>query len=569
MSSHLVSAAIDLNDGGDDNNKIIESVIATESERRRQSLSVRRPSNAITRPSKTLLINTSNWSSSRQLINHDDDDGGGDANLNQETADAIELSELVISPDRTTEIAILELESPGLPSILENDNFASQERDSGEFRHAVENQAVRKFTLNNPPMNKWRMVACCWTIFGLGLNDGAPGALLPYIEKYYDVNYAEVSTIWMANALGFIITAICSHYVYTHIGRVGMLTAGPALLVCMYIMISATPPFPVVVVAYLFGGLGMAFVVAHVNVFCSYLENTESWYGVVHGSYGIGATISPLIATVMVSKGILWSRYFLILLAFNVFGAILSGWSFRGCDRDFGTHHLLKSYKKQRLNAGSESVLPVGVSADHLDNVDDGKEESIYRQAIRSKITWLAAIFILLYQGVEVSIGGWIVSFMINDRGGNPSAVGYVASGFWLGVTVGRFILSRGLSRLMTPQKAVYVLITIALAFEIVTWLVPNIIGGAVAVSLVGLFVGPMYPSAMATLTTILPRQIQTFSITLITAFGSTGGALWPFITGLLAQSEGTFVLHPVAISLFGTMLVCWYMVPAIPKKKD
>lgn len=36
----------------------------------------------------------------------------------------------------------------------------------------------------NPPMNRFRMLAVCTMSFCMGLNDSAPGALIPYIESY-------------------------------------------------------------------------------------------------------------------------------------------------------------------------------------------------------------------------------------------------------------------------------------------------------------------------------------------------------------------------------------------------
>ena len=33
--------------------------------------------------------------------------------------------------------------------------------------------------------------------------------------------------------------------------------------------------------------------------------------------------------------------------------------------------------------------------------------------ALQTKVTWIAAIFIFLYQGAEVALGGWLITFMI------------------------------------------------------------------------------------------------------------------------------------------------------------
>ena len=55
-------------------------------------------------------------------------------------------------------------------------------------------------TLWYPKMNRWRVLAACMEYFGNGLNDSAPGALIPYIEEWYSIGYAVVSMIWISNA---------------------------------------------------------------------------------------------------------------------------------------------------------------------------------------------------------------------------------------------------------------------------------------------------------------------------------------------------------------------------------
>ena len=48
-------------------------------------------------------------------------------------------------------------------------------------------------TLSNTPMNEYHLLSACFICFGNGLNDSAPGALTPYMEKDYHVGYAIVS----------------------------------------------------------------------------------------------------------------------------------------------------------------------------------------------------------------------------------------------------------------------------------------------------------------------------------------------------------------------------------------
>jgi fucose permease len=102
-------------------------------------------------------------------------------------------------------------------------------------------------------------------------------------------------------------------------------------------------------------------------------------------------------------------------------------------------------------------------------------------KSFRSKIILLGALFIFAYQGAEVSISGWVISFLLANRHGNPSSVGYVTSGFWGGITVGRFVLSHPAHK-VGEKIFVYGVVVGAAAFQALVWFVPNIVGDAVAV---------------------------------------------------------------------------------------
>jgi fucose permease len=87
--------------------------------------------------------------------------------------------------------------------------------------------------------------------------------------------------------------------------------------------------------------------------------------------------------------------------------------------------------------------------------------------------------------------------------------------------------------------------------------------------AIVGLLLGPVYPCAAAVFTRTIPRSSQISGLGVISAFGSSGGAVAPFTTGILAQAVGTFVLHPIAIGLFAVMLVSWYGIPNVRKRRE
>jgi fucose permease len=146
--------------------------------------------------------------------------------------------------------------------------------------------------------------------------------------------------------------------------------------------------------------------------------------------------------------------------------------------------------------------------------------------------------------------------------------VGNVTSGFWGGITVGRFVLTH-FAHKIGEKTAVIGLVVGAAAFQLLVWLVPNIIGDAVAEAIVGLFLGPVYPCATAVFSRLLPRNIQITSLGFVGSMGSSGGAIAPFFTGLLAQKVGTVVLHPICLGLFVVMEITWFMLPKTTKHRE
>jgi fucose permease len=83
-----------------------------------------------------------------------------------------------------------------------------------------------------------------------------------------------------------------------------------------------------------------------------------------------------------------------------------------------------------------------------------------------------------------------------------------------------------------------------------VIWFVPSLIGNAVAVSLVGMALGPFYPIVMSQTGRIIPRKVLSGSIGWIAGFGQSGSAVLPFITGALANKYGIIALQPLWVFL-------------------
>ncbi|EPS32537.1 hypothetical protein PDE_07497 [Penicillium oxalicum 114-2] len=401
-----------------------------------------------------------------------------------------------------------------------------------------------------PWKTKWRLLSCSMINFGNGMNDSAPGALIPYIENHYGIGYAIVSLIFVTNALGFISAAPATHAIEHKLGRSKSFALAMSLLTVSYVIIICQPPFPVVVLSFFLLGFGMALNLALSNVYCANLPNSTTALSFLHGGYGLGGTVAPLFATAMVSNGIRWSLFYIVPLSFCLLNLIYASWAFAGFESDTPAELIRPASSRPSTEEGAVSRMQQ------------------LKRAIHNRTTLLGAFFIFAYQGAEVSTSGWVVSFLISYRNGDPSHVGYVSAGFWAGITVGRFLLTHPAATL-GHKTAVLIMVAGAVAFQLMTWLIPNIVGDAVAVAILGLLLGPVYPSATAVFTQLLPRRMHMTSLSFISALGSSGGAVSPFFTGLLAQHVGTMVLHPICLGLYGLMAASWLFLPKVSKRSE
>ncbi|KAI5957913.1 hypothetical protein CANMA_004345 [Candida margitis] len=418
-------------------------------------------------------------------------------------------------------------------------------------------------TSTNPPKNRWRILSCVLFNFTGGFSDAAPGALLPYIEAAYGINYAVTSCIWIGNAIGFIVVASMSHKIQPWLGKRYCFPVANLCSCIFYALVSSGTVFPVIVIGFFFGGCGFAMAAAQCNIFLSRLDKQSTYLSYYHGGYGIGATVAPLIATSMVNRGIKWHYFYLILLGMMIITALNLFYSFENADED------LKPWDHDEDVSQGIEMSDLGDRGDTTNATSKPPSDMIL--ALQNHVTWLIAFFCLFYQGAEVSLAGWIVTYLLDYRHSSEKTTGYVASGLWAGLTLGRLILTRPIHKYIGLKRGVVVISVLSIVLVGLTWGITLFVLEAVLVSIAGVFIGPNYP-LLVTFSAqkgLIPRKIQLVSLTIMTAFGSSGGALFPFIVGLLSEKVGTFVVLPVFIALYTSMTILWLMLPNFERRKE
>ncbi|KAH0008836.1 MFS general substrate transporter, partial [Aureobasidium melanogenum] len=396
-----------------------------------------------------------------------------------------------------------------------------------------------------PSINKYRVPVTFWSLAVTGMNDASYGPLLPYLESYYDLSYIIVSLVFLSPFAGYTLSALINNSIHMKFGQRGVAVIAPAAHLIAYTIICLHPPYSVLVVAFILAGFGNGMVDSAWNAWIGAMQNANEILGLLHGAYGAGATIAPLIATSMISKaGLPWYSWYYVMIGAATIELTTSVHAFWEAN---GSVYRLATSEEEH-SKGSLAQVTMRMPA--------------------ARITWLCAAFLLCYVGSEVALGGWIVQFMLKVRNGNEFASGMVSVGFWLGITIGRIVLG-----FITPRigekLAVSIYLPIAMGLELLFWLVPSFYVSAVAVSFQGFFLGPMFPAIVVVTTKLLPKHLHVPAVGFAAAFGGSGGAIFPFAIGALAQAKGVQVLQPIILALFAMQLVLWLCLPRIGRKKD
>ncbi|KAG8752025.1 hypothetical protein FRC14_007433 [Serendipita sp. 396] len=445
-----------------------------------------------------------------------------------------------------------------LPTIDTKSSNGTKERITARPEGGNRDHSASMVDAITPQMRRREKVvfaAMCFALFLAGWCDGTTGPLLPRIQNVYGVGFAVVSIVFISGCVGFIVGALANVYWTDRYNFGTLMIVGSVAQVIASSVQASAPPFPVLCVMYALNGFGGAIQDAQANgLVASLHEHASEKMGLLHAIYGLGAFSSPLVSTQFAQLE-RWSFHFLSTLGIAVINTVLLVLTVRNRSleavlRSIGSPPALDAHAHSSIelaNRATEVDTEGTATAEQTPPPTGVAQKSSMSQILGNMTVQLMALFILVYVGVEVTIGGWIVTFIIHVRGGGPSS-GYVSSGFFGGLTVGRVALL-WVNKKVGERRVIFIYAALAIGLELVIWFVPSLIGNAVAVSIVGVLLGPMYPLCMNHAGRVLPRNILTASIGWIAGFGQAGSAVIPFMTGALASRFGIKSLQPLYVS--------------------
>jgi len=364
----------------------------------------------------------------------------------------------------------------------------------------------------------------------IGAIDAAVGVLLPSMRAFYSVDRATVSLLFVSSTCGYLVSAFSSGLLVERLGTRVFMMAGPAILTVAAITASFTPPFVVLMGGFLLSGFGLGLIDAGLNAHVASLPRNTMLLNVLHAFYGVGALLGPLLATGILVYALRWNSVYYVWMSLSAILVFGFGLAFKG--------HRAKADPDERITGE--------------------KQGNVLAAALKLRVVWIAAFFLLVYVGIEVSLGSWSFSFLTEERHKTETLSGLAVSGQWLGLTVGRLVLGKVAERIGN-RRLIQLCLAGVVAGVLLVWLVPVGLVMAAGLWIVGFSLGPIFPTTIAMMSGLVSARVLPSAIGFMASFGSMGAAFMPAAVGALSERLGLWVLMPYAIALAVVLLALWW----------
>lgn len=363
----------------------------------------------------------------------------------------------------------------------------------------------------------------------MGMSSGMLGVAWPSMRDTFGMPLGAVGLLLAAGTVGIIASSMTVGWALRQMSAGALLMLSCFVGALGLIGYSLLPAWWMVIVAGLLVGAGNGMILAALNVYVAahHSVRTMNW---LHAFYGVGAAFGPLVMTTLLSLSYSWR------LGFGLVGAgqVLLG---------LGIALTLPRWRRGR---------PVGV--DEETDVATAVPVTAW-DALKRPLVWLSIVIFFCYTGVEGSTGQWMYTIFTESRAIPLALAGTATSLFWAGLTLGRVTLGSVAERIGTQRLLrLCTLSTIAFTLFLVVPLMPlNLVG----VALLGVALGPIFPTLTSDAPRRVSRQFGDFTIGFQTAAASLGIAVLPGLAGVLAENFSLEVIPPfivvLSVAMFAT----------------
>ena len=368
----------------------------------------------------------------------------------------------------------------------------------------------------------------------LGLPDSVLGVAWPTMRSSLGQPLESAGMITLVLTVCSALSSFVGGRVLARWGTGPIVTASGLLTGLTLLGFSVAPSFPLLLLLAVPLGLGAGAVDARLNQFVAahYSARHMNW---LHGCWGIGATIGPLIMAWALAGTDGWRRGYGVIAGVQLglvllFVLVLPLWQ-----------------RHQAMAADADTNAQAGQGA---------SPDAEPQKPARTLALWLAPALYLAYAAVEISMGLWAGSLLVDGRGLDAKTASLWVSCFFGAIMLGRFatgLLTLRLGNRPLVRLGIAVASVGAVLFGLGALSAPLSLAGLI---LLGLGCAPIYPCLMhetarrfdaATADKVIARQV---------GFAYVGAAVIPAGLGYLAATAGLGAIMPAVLAALLILLL-------------
>lgn len=372
--------------------------------------------------------------------------------------------------------------------------------------------------LSNTTRNRILLSIIYLSFISLGLPDGSLGISWPLMRLDFNQPIEAAGLIILITLPLSALSSIYSHKLSNKLG-IGKVTFLSALLTASSLLgIGFSKNFTMLVFFSIGLGLGQGAVDSLLNSYVAkhYSSRHMTW---LHGFWGVGATLGPTIMTTVLKFEYTWSlAYFSLSTLQYIIAFIL--------------------------------FLSLGFWLNDVNNTSQSKNKVQFDY----RMLYGIALF-FLYVGIELSVGLWTNSYLVEEIGLLPSVSGYIVASYYASIMSGRF-LSGFISNRLGNRNMIRLGLILSGIGSLLLILFRDINMIRLSLILIGLGFAPLYPSMMhETPKRFLSEQANVL-ISYQVGIAYIGGTIISTGLGYLFKPFGLSILYPIIMCFILLMVI-------------
>ncbi len=399
-----------------------------------------------------------------------------------------------------------------------------------------------------------------YSFVALGLPDGMIGTAWPAVRGGFHAPLEDLGIVLLVATFGAIASSSVAGVLLGRLGIRWMIMLAGTIASLGAVGIILSPALWVFVMSGTGIGVAAGFLDSSVNTAVA-LANRNRLLNLLHGCYGVGSTIGPLVITGALLAGS-WRPGYGVLLGVEL--VMVAGWWAAG-RRVAPAQPAPGAAEGEPTGRAPVGAVPVGavpvgavpVLEEPVLGVVAGPvpAERVLSRSRMIVTVVLGLIVFMVYTGFEVSAGQWEPSF---DRGPlhlGTGATGLATFGYWGALTLARFALAAP-RRPLSQAGIVRWGCVAALAGAALVWWRPSTVAALVGLVVIGGALAGVFPALVALTPSRVGEEMARHVIGWQVGAANIGGSAISALFGAIFQHYGLRDFGPALVVIAVVVLV-------------